>query len=180
MPCIKFHNLRSKLFHIEQREIFHYQKMDENHRAPKNLPLTDAKMYAIIISSTYKILQNDAESGKELLVMWICPNCQNQCETPYCPLCGYQMPTQYSEISFLEEHLKKMKKLTIAREIFFWILLGVLTVFTVVCITEYGLGPIVLLLECVIGVPLLYSILASKHTVKLWQQTINFLKNNRL
>ena len=88
-------------------------------------------MYAIIISSTYKILQNDAESGKELFVMWICPNCQNECETPFCPLCGYQMPTQYSEMDVLTAQIKKQNK-RITLLMIFVIVLAVLLIATIV------------------------------------------------
>ena len=125
--------------------------------------------------------------------MWTCPKCRRECDTPFCPLCGYQMPNQYSETDLLEEQLKKVIKRYKTWRIFAWILFGALTLYATIWVgvgvidsliywrISYELKEAIprLLVYAIIGMPLLFSILVSKHTIKLWQNTIGFLKNNR-
>lgn len=44
--------------------------------------------------------------------MWTCPKCHRECDTAFCPDCGYQMPTQYSEADLLTDRLKRLEKKT--------------------------------------------------------------------
>jgi len=127
--------------------------------------------------------------------MWTCPKCRTNCETPFCPICGYQMPTQHSKVDLLQEQLKKVIKHHKFWQIFAWISFGALTLFATIWIgslvmdafhywwynpEDFFLGAIAVLLGyAVISVPLLLSILISKHTIKLWQNTIEFLKNKQ-
>ena len=127
--------------------------------------------------------------------MWTCPKCRRECDTPFCPTCGYQMPNQYSEVDLLEEQAQKMIKLYKSWRLFAWILFGILTLIATIYIgrllsdafdfwrynpEDFFLGAVAVLLGyAIISAPLLLSILVSKHTIKLWQNTIGFLKNNR-
>ncbi len=44
--------------------------------------------------------------------MWTCPKCRRECDTPFCPICGYEKPTQISETDLLTAKVKKLQKKT--------------------------------------------------------------------
>ena len=43
-------------------------------------------------------------------MMWICPKCRHECDTAFCPTCGYEKPTQVSEMDLLINTVKKLQK----------------------------------------------------------------------
>ncbi|MBR5240277.1 MAG: hypothetical protein IKW04_06870 [Clostridia bacterium] len=43
-------------------------------------------------------------------MMWICPKCRHECDTAFCPTCGYEKPTQISETNLLITKVKKLQK----------------------------------------------------------------------
>jgi len=69
--------------------------------------------------------------------MWICPNCQNQCETPFCPLCGYEKPNQISQTDLVViKEIKKLQKRSNFLTVSVIVLLILVIVSTIFCCSK--------------------------------------------
>ena len=66
-------------------------------------------------------------------MLWICPKCRHECDTAFCPTCGYEKPTQISETNLLITKVKKLQKrsnfLTVSVIVLLILVVGITAVF---------------------------------------------------